>query len=123
MAFGTQVVLEISSGSDSVRLDVQYRWWTSDPDPWSARTAGVIGASSGTWLFKGGRKEVWFWATNPNTGKAGEVLVLEGAAFKPITSGNPFQKAGQSGSGRHMFSGALIPGPFGPVDWRVISIT
>lgn len=131
---GRKIVLEIAhpSTGDTVLLDLTYRWWTKDPDPWSARVPGMLAANSGTWLASPYTRLNATVSPPPSSAmKKGvhEIVVFNGTSIPTIIEDpedNPFWKPGLSGDAEHRAKGGKIPGHWGfpgePIRWVVKSV-
>lgn len=131
---GTRIILEISSSVGAVGVNLTYRWWTSDNDPWQAVVPGWLGANSGEWSPYSIGKQTILWGKDSE--KYRTILQLNGVGGE----GQPFKEKSK-GSGQHFGVGGkipAIPGPSGlekrwkdllsglglgaPIEWSVIAI-
>jgi hypothetical protein len=116
-----RAVIEVAGGTGpgfpTVVLDVDYRWWTPEDDPWAARTPGVIGARRGTWVVHRHRDEAAFSGSTPG----GFALVLTLFGLTSGLAGFPFAK-GDRGDGEHHVPG--FPMPTSPImlQWEVLLV-
>jgi hypothetical protein len=106
--------IKVSGAGMSVTLDVSYRSWTSDDDPWTASPIGSIGADNGHWKIESnayGPNNILFYGKDIKD----RILLFE--AVTPKLHGNPFKK-GDSGSGSHESPGGTMP-TGATLDWVV----
>src|SRR5262245_53019141 len=75
------------------------RWWTSDPDPWAAAVAGILGGNSGVWYPRSLLGGTTLFSKDDRY-----ILQLDGVGG----SSQPFEN-GQSGTGSHHGVGGKIP--------------
>jgi hypothetical protein len=116
--------IEIRAGTTVLTIDLDYRPWTSDPDPWDLRLPRIRGVySSGDWRCDRPTREARFSADilSLATGTRSHdiVLILSGVPHLPGI--NPFS-SGKFGSGKtgtvSSIHGSILPGA--TVRWEVL---
>jgi hypothetical protein len=107
--------IKIDGCGKSFYLNVSYRSWTPNDDPWTASPIGIIGGDKGHWKRESnvwGPYNILFYGGNI----VDRILLFEAVTSK--LNGNPFKK-GDSGSGTHESTrGTMLTG--GTFEWEVL---
>jgi hypothetical protein len=120
-----EVSIDIWSGPTLLKVNLDYRPWTPDPDPWELEVPGIAGVvSSGDWLSDRRSREARFSADILDilTGTTSHDVVLRlHQRFAHLPGTNPFF-FGQTGSGKtgavSSIHSSIAPGAV--VSWRVV---
>ncbi|MBS1812091.1 MAG: hypothetical protein JST84_28265 [Acidobacteria bacterium] len=103
--------VEITHGSVTARLEIEYRWYAPGNDPWH-RTAGGINSipAAGD------------WENRAISGSTSNVRMMSSSGEHFMTLLN-FRRVtvGSTGQGEFYASGYLIP-EYSTVNWRVLSV-
>lgn len=115
-----RTTIEITDGKHTAKVVTDYRWWTSDPDPWKSPSIGLLAALGGSWYYLStGTVKFFSEILDLYTGEENITEVLSLWGLPSYALGNPFI-VGRGGLGRNKFSGGVIP--VGTIHWRVTSI-
>ena len=121
-----KTTIEITDRINTEEIVTDYRWWTTDLDPF--KTVGFTGLyfSKGTYAyFKKwggmhlGVAEFYSDILSLHTGVTTTSLVMKLRGLASYALGNPFD-VGDSGLGENLLAGGLIP--VGLIHWKVTSV-
>ena len=122
----TKTTIEITDGINKENIITDYRWWTSDLDPF--KTVGHTGLSFSGGVYKyikmlgshfAGVAEFYSDILDIYTGVTTTRMVLKLRGLESYALANPFA-VGDSGSGRNLLAGGTIP--VGSIRWKVTSV-